>query len=309
MTRSLNHARVDVLIPHFNDAAGLARSLESVKSQNWSHGFRIVVVDDGSKLHELEQVRSHLEGSGMPFHLAVNGKNRGRPYTRNRLLSLIDSPYVAWLDAGDSWYPEKTISQYERLRDLASGEHALDHVWITCDYDWQWLRERPKAVAQRTDGDQLGGLMEGRGLRAYLWTLFSTRAAMTLVGPFDERLPRLQDLDFFLRFVERGGRLEKPLSAASSPLCLYRKSDVGRDARQIFVCNRYIIEKHRTHYLALGNDFYEQSLIRARVLAGRFAKNNKDYLLAARYWGGAVIENPIYATRFVARKIKETLRK
>jgi glycosyltransferase involved in cell wall biosynthesis len=309
MTPWLDPGRVDVLVPHYNDSEGLARSVESIKCQDWKYGFRLVVVDDGSERRELRQAHAYLQESQIPYVLESNERNRGRPHTRSRLLTLIDSPYVTWLDSGDSWYREKTTLQFERLRALSLEGQATDHIWITCDYDWQWLGRPPEALEQRTDGDQLRLLMEGRELRAYLWTLFSTREATIQLGPFDEKLPRLQDLDFFLRFAEMGGRLETPQSKATRPLCIYRKSDVGRDARQVFACNRYIIEKHGAHYSAYGSEFYEQRLIQARVLAGRFAWNNRDYLLATRFWGEAVIRHPSFAGRFLARKVKERLQK
>lgn len=309
MTRPLDHARVDVLIPHFNDSAGLASSIDSIKSQDWAYGFRLVVVDDGSERQEVERAHACLHESQIPFLLQQNERNRGRPYTRSRLLTLIDSPYVTWLDSGDSWYPQKTTLQFERLRELSLQGRTTDRIWITCDYDWQWLGRPPEEVAQRTDSDQLRGLMEGRELRAYLWTLFSTREATSQIGPFDEKLPRLQDLDFFLRFVEMGGSLETPISSSTRPLCVYRKSDVGRDALQIFTCNRYVIEKHKARYLAYGSEFYKQRMAQARVLAGRFAWNNRDYLLATRLWAGAAIRHPLFASRFAARKVKERLKK
>jgi len=62
------------------------------------------------------------------------------------------------------------------------------------------------------------------------------------VGYFDLELPRLQDVDFFLRFVEKGGRFVLPPSA--EPLCLYRKSDLGRSGTEVLRCNRYLLRKH-----------------------------------------------------------------
>ena len=52
--------------------------------------------------------------------------------------------------------------------------------------------------------------MLGRRLRAYLWTLLGTARAFKAAGRFDERLPRLQDLDYFLRFIAAGGTLVVP---------------------------------------------------------------------------------------------------
>ena len=71
-------------------------------------------------------------------------------------------------------------------------------------------------------------LLIGTDLRAYLWTLLSRADTLRNVGWFDERLPRLQDLDFFLRFALKGGRIVAP--ETNEALCIYHKTDLGRSA-------------------------------------------------------------------------------
>src|SRR3546814_4055594 len=75
---------------------------------------------------------------------------RGRPYTRNVLLDSIDSRYVAWLDAGDEWYPKKLSSQFDMLN-LIESAHVERPIWITCNYDWAWVGRKKKKIAQKTE--------------------------------------------------------------------------------------------------------------------------------------------------------------
>ncbi|WP_421725325.1 glycosyltransferase family A protein [Bauldia sp.] len=267
--------QVDVLIPHFNDPDGLELSLKTVATQAWPGRFRVVIVDDGSSSDNRSAVETLLaeQAGDDTFVLVGNAENRGRPFTRNVLLDHIDSPYVAWLDAGDEWYPDKTRLQLERLRAIESGGSG-DGAWITCNYDWQWVGRRPKPRRQSTKGDQVKLLLGGSRLRAYLWTLLGSAQSFEAIGRFDEKLPRLQDLDFFLRFVESGGVLHSPATKAS--LCKYNKSDVGRNADEVRACYGYIYEKHRKQYQSYGRHFVRHQLYKMEMHAARFAKNNNQ---------------------------------
>ena len=203
--------------------------------------MRLVIVDDGSPEADFAAVRALAEAQELPVSLARNPTNRGRPYTRNRLLDAVEAPYVAWLDAGDVWHPGKLERQFDHMSRLRFQGADVDRLWITCHYDWQWEGRRIRLIRQEVETRQLRELMLGRRLRAYLWTLLGTARAFKAAGRFDERLPRLQDLDYFLRFIQGGGALVVPPGEES--LCRYHKSDLGRDAGEIRRCNRLIFEQ------------------------------------------------------------------
>ena len=281
---------LDVLIPHYRDLDGFTASLNSIVEQTWSGDIRLVVVDDGSPENEFLALRRHLDKQPLPFHLERNDANRGRPYTRNRLLDCIDSDYVAWQDAGDLWYPEKIARQFEHISRLRFAGENIDNVWITCDYDWRRDGGRCYLVEQIVSGDQLRSLILGEELRAYLWTILAPANTMRAVGWFDEELPRLQDLDFFIRFIRAGGRIETPPKRKA--LCLYEKSDVGRSAREIRRCNRRIFEKNQTSYEKYGREFLATARFNAETLSARYAKNNGNTLSRFYYLSKALLAHP-----------------
>jgi len=283
-------ANVDVLIPHFNDPSGLAASLASIRDQTWTGSFRVVVCDDGSADHALGDAQSALEQSGLEYVLLSNPTNRGRPYTRNRLLDAIECPYVSWLDAGDVWALGKTALQMEALFGFMQKAKSIHNVWVTCSYLWQLQNGKPKAIAQKTEGDQIKAMLIGTTLRAYLWTLLGPASSFKKIGRFDERLPRLQDLDFFISFLSRGGTI---ISTDSKiPLCTYFKSDVGRDARQVSQCLETVFEKHHALIGGYGRRFAQMRRFRGHMLAARFADNNEDPRAAAAFFVRAAMTCP-----------------
>ncbi|PDT50362.1 hypothetical protein CO661_01580 [Sinorhizobium fredii] len=282
-------AMLDILIPHYNDPEGLALSLRSIARQSWTDEKRIVIADDGSRPDLRKAVEVIAEHSEMQINTVFNQINRGRPYTRNVLLDSIESPYVAWLDAGDEWYPDKLARQFDQVA-LVESAHMNRPFWVTCNYDWAWAGRKKKKNSQRTDQDQVKALLIGSTLRAYLWTLLGPAQSFKDVGWFDERLPRLQDLDYFVRFLTHGGVIKNVRDDGA--LCVYHKSDVGRDADEIRACNAHIFDKHRVLFNRYGESFKAMRLYNMEMLAARFAQNNKNAKLTRRYMWRALKTRP-----------------
>lgn len=292
-------ATLDILIPHYNDPEGLALTLRSISRQTWQGDHRIVVADDGSRPDIRQAVAAIAEHSEMNIDVVYNEINRGRPYTRNVLLDSIEGDYVAWLDAGDEWYPDKLTSQFETVS-LIESAHMSTPFWVTCHYDWAWTGRKKRTISQRTEQDQVKALLMGSSLRAYLWTLLGSAQSFKNVGWFDESLPRMQDLDFFLRFVTHGGVIKTDRDGRT--LCVYHKSDVGRDAEEIRACNEYIFNKHRVLFNRYGDGFTAMRLYQMEMLAARFAQNNKNKNLSRHYLWNAFKAKPLVFLNHVKTK-------
>lgn len=300
-------ATLDILVPHYNDPEGLALSLSSVLLQDWKGDKRIVIVDDGSSQNHRSAVCTIIEDlrqrdtdkSPIRVDLLQNEINRGRPFSRNVLLDAVESRYVAWLDAGDEWYPTKLSAQFE-LMDLIEASQTDKMTWITCNYDWQWHGRRRKKNRQRTEQDQHKALLMGTNLRAYLWTLLGSAESFRNVGYFDERLPRMQDLDYFIRFVSHGGEIRN--LGTDDAFCVYHKSDVGRNADEIRACNALVYDKHRVIFNRYGDEFCNTRLYNMDMLAARFAQNNSDRGRARYYMWRAFMTRPWSFLKHVSKK-------
>lgn len=289
---------LDVLIPHYEDGPGLRASLASVAAQTWTGALRVVVLDDGSSPAALAEAEAACEAfraaGGRDLVLLRHDGNRGRPAARNGLLAAVAAPHVAWLDAGDVWRPKKLGLQFERLARLREGGADPSRLWITCPYE---IAEggRIRTHWQEVGGDQFRDLLRGEGLRAYLWTLLGTAESFRLAGRFDEGLPRLQDLDFFLAFLRAGGRLETVPGA--EPLCRYEKSGLGRQAREVRACYGRILDRHAAALRDYPEAFAAELAARADWLAARFARANGQHGAAALYLARGALRAPRKALR------------
>jgi len=94
-------AQFTVVIPLYNKAAEIRATLNSVFAQTFSD-FKVIVIDDGSTDHSVKIVE---EFTDTRLRL-IRQENQGVGPARNKGVSEAESPFIAFLDADDYWYPE-----------------------------------------------------------------------------------------------------------------------------------------------------------------------------------------------------------
>src|ERR1700744_6553391 len=107
--RNLNLGRsrmicVSTIIPAYNSASTIARSVESALAQNLE-GQEVIVVNDGST----DCTARILEGYGQRITV-INQPNRGRGPARNRGVAIAQGDYIAFLDADDEWAAQNKLA-------------------------------------------------------------------------------------------------------------------------------------------------------------------------------------------------------
>ncbi|MCI9285230.1 MAG: glycosyltransferase family 2 protein [Muribaculaceae bacterium] len=98
---------ISVIIPLFNKALTIKRTIETVLSQTY-RDYEIVVVDDGSTDGSFEIVRD----LNIPGLRLIRQVNSGVSAARNKGIEEARGEYIALLDADDEWDPGYLESQY-----------------------------------------------------------------------------------------------------------------------------------------------------------------------------------------------------
>lgn len=107
--------RVSVIIPCFNAAPFIGKTIESVLAQTYS-SFEVIVVDDKSTDESVELVESYAR-TDPRVKLIRMRKNAGAPAApRNLGLVAACGDWVALLDADDLWHPRKLELQMQALK-------------------------------------------------------------------------------------------------------------------------------------------------------------------------------------------------
>ena len=200
-----------MVIPAYDAEAYLAETLEGILRQTRPVAD-CVVVDDGST----DGTARIAEEAAKPVRV-VRQSNTGVAAARNRGVSELSTPWVAFCDADDVWYAEKIERQMASLAGAPEAVAAL-------------------AGAERIgpDGEKLDGGAPELDLRevtlcelihhrpehvplAIPSTLLASRRVISSVGPWAESLSDAADWEYLIRVRTRG-----PLAGPVEPLVGYR---------------------------------------------------------------------------------------
>lgn len=104
-------SRVTVLMPVYNGECYLRETIDSVLNQGFCD-FEFLIINDGSTDHTREIVLSYSDDR---IRLVDNEQNIGLVASLNKGLDMIDTEYIARMDADDLWDPSKLEKQIALL--------------------------------------------------------------------------------------------------------------------------------------------------------------------------------------------------
>ena len=194
--------RVSVVIPAYNHARFLPDALESVLAQTF-RDFEVLVVDDGSTDNTGEVVAAFA-----PRVRYIHQHNGGPSRARNTGIRHTTGEYVAFLDADDTWMPEKLALQVGYLDTHPDAGLVFTKVMVTTEAGQQLYTYPHRYRYERRAFERL-----------LLWSYGSMNVVMLRrlcfdkLGFFDESLRAAEDWDMWLRAAPyfRFGYLDRPL--------------------------------------------------------------------------------------------------
>lgn len=284
-------------IPVFNGERCLEQAIRSVQAQTWDGDMEILVYNDGST-DSTPAIVERLSREDPRIILTGCSRNLGRPHARNRLLDLARGKYFAWIDDDDEWFPQKLEHQFCELR---KAEQALrtENVWCLSPCLIKTGDERHLLFTPNLRIKLLKSILRGR-LRAYLHTMLGSTASMRQVGGFDQQFSRLQDLDFFIRFLEQGGNFV--CTDVDVPLSVYNKGSRKKDSREMELSSRRIWQKHEKLFRQYGKKFAAHEKANLFNLATLAAFENGEYVRGTRYLLRCLRISPYWTVRYYIKK-------
>lgn len=118
--------RVSIIIPTYNRAHTVCRTLDSVLAQSHSD-WEAIVVDDGSRDNTRDVIATQY-GHEPRIRYSVK-QNGGAAAARNAGLGLATGDFIAFLDSDDTWVPWKLELQLQCFR----VEPAIGMMWTNMD--------------------------------------------------------------------------------------------------------------------------------------------------------------------------------
>ena len=128
---------VSAVVPCYNCQDTISRTIQSVAAQTLVPQ-ELILVDDASTDDSLNVIRSSALSYPPDWIRIIElTQNKGPGAARNIAWEVAKSPFIAFLDADDSWHPRKIEIQYRWMRDnpnVTMTGHLLP--WETENAEW-----------------------------------------------------------------------------------------------------------------------------------------------------------------------------
>ena len=202
-----NDPEVSVILPTYNRAQLIMRSIKSVLDQTYGN-FELIVIDDGST-DDTERVMSSFVDKRVRY--IRYEKNSGAAVARNVGVNSARGKYIAFQDSDDAWMPEKLEKQMKAFESAGSdlgvvytdmllvSENGLANYWQSPEIDSSDIVDKKRREYQ----------VFNIGIQSVL----IKKECFNKVGLFDERFPRFIDLELLIRLSKdyRFFHIKEPL--------------------------------------------------------------------------------------------------
>ncbi len=220
---------ISVVVPLYNKAAYITRTLESIRRQTWTD-FEVVVVDDGST-DGGGDIAAHFGDARIRV---ITQSNRGNGATRNRGIAESRADLIAFLDADDSWEPQfleavaRLHSSYPTAGILATGYRRR----FATGPDIEVTARAPRGAHTLLIVNYFRAAREGDLVTSSSVAL--PRAVVQCVGGFPEGQPMGEDRDLWARIA-----LHYPVAYDTRILAIYHSEAAGRSCNRPGMARRY----------------------------------------------------------------------
>lgn len=187
---------ITIVIPTYNRASIIAKSLYSVFSQTYSD-WECLVVDDFSTDNTKEIVKSFCAKDSRVQYL-LNESKKGANGARNTGIVHAKGEYVSFLDSDDEWLPEmleKQIKQYLKSDTIGAVYSNLHHK--TADGN-----ETEFGIPLGIHGNIYKETLT-QGYMAPTSVISAKRNILKEIGLFDLTLPASQDDDICFKLAKK----------------------------------------------------------------------------------------------------------
>lgn len=222
---------VSVIIPAYNRAKVIERSVQSVLAQT-SQEFELLVVDDGST-DNTAGVISALAAKDRRVHFMQHEMNRGAQAARNTGIRAARGEWIAFLDSDDEWLPHSLESRLAAAREEFKVVHSDCYV-VRADGEMKRFGVPPLAgPTYRTLLTQPGPVFPA---------LLVAKEALERIGYLDEKIVSWQEWDTSIRLARY-----YPFGFVAEPTFIYdcRGTDtISRSTLRDAVGYEQIVCKH-----------------------------------------------------------------
>ena len=184
--------KISAIIPTYNNAEFLQEAIESVLAQTYKD-IEIIVVDDGSTDNTEDVVKNY---AGKLTY--IRQENAGPAKARNTGILQAKGEYIAFLDADDSWLPNKTEEQLKVLEDNPNSALVYSKAIFFDSDTGNEVRISPEEVYS---GSVFDTLLSKTG-PIVLSSVIARSGILYEIGMFEESLFAVEDIHLWLKIAK-----------------------------------------------------------------------------------------------------------
>jgi len=178
---------ISIIIPVYNQANKLIKTLASINAQSY-HNFEVIIVNDGSSDGVEALCGRYMQSlNSANYYMFISQPNQGAPAARNRGFQEAKGEYIFFCDADAILHPQALEILLAYLEANPSVSYAYSSfmwgkkLFKLSDFDPNKLRRMP-----------------------YIHTMSLIRRVDYPLGGWDESIKKLQDWDLWLTMLEEG---------------------------------------------------------------------------------------------------------
>jgi len=276
----MSKIKVSVIIPAYNTASTIERTLKSLFSQSF-RDFEIIVVNDGSSDDTLDICKKMQKRSPVAMEV-YHQSNMGGPSARNRGITLARGEYIIFLDADDLAEKDYVL----RLMQAIESKPSIDIACCSYDLLYEDGSFKPRLITNKTK------ILRGRDALLLLlteklevWSGSAIYRRSMLIGfkiYFDESISMGEDIEFrwrafyhardvalipevLVHYVQHGSSITRALDPKRFPpsswldprkFLDYLEACGEKDERLIFALQNYVMPRFAVrrfrNYVAYG---------------------------------------------------------
>ncbi len=229
-----NGGKISVVMPTYNRAHFLRKSIDSVLSQTYEN-FEIIIIDNNSTDNTTDLLRNYNDKR---IKYVENNENRGCGGARNQGMEMARGDYITFLDSDDEIFSTKFEKQLENF-------HALPNKFglIYCGFCYASGKtgEIVKYISPELYGDVYNNLLERNLFPIHAPII--RRECFQKCGMLDVTLPACEDWDIWIR-------ISRYYKFAFVPDILAKYNIHGKqkstEVESVIMARERIVEKYRS---------------------------------------------------------------
>jgi glycosyltransferase involved in cell wall biosynthesis len=278
----MDNPRISVIVPAYNRADLLPRTIESVARQSLLP-FEVIIIDDESSDNTPDVCGQLIDRYRGRLNIIYNRHdvNKGEGGARNTGIRLAQGDYLAFLDSDDEWLPEKLEKQINFLQQTGA-DGVFCETYLVENENYQ------TAAPVRIDHDRIIPehlLTRGCGYGTGTNLLISRK----IVGGdiFDESMRLFIDLDWLYHVSQRAD-----LRIMHEGLTYYHKAPM-RAGDYIGARVQVFMNKYKTHLKTWP--LYKRLQVYACMnwYVAHAYEGNGQFIKAARHFFLGILQSPV----------------